>query len=318
MIDINKSLTKILVFLVLVNSNFSNGQILFQEDFESGSIPTSMMLWNMDGIGPNVFGDTTWGITDILTQQNGGAYSAFSSNTPGGGNYAAVNDWMVLPQITIPNTGSTDLIFDTKRSSLTGPNETLTVKVSNGTLDTNDFVTIGTYIATDNSFSTETFNLDSYLGQDVYIAIVNQQASGLVMTVDNISVISTGTPVDDAVLEAMSIENIYVSPGVYDLSVYITNNGTTQLNSVDVEYTIDGMSYQSQTLTNLNLSFGQSAPFVLPSFVDLSNTGAYDLEVVLTNPNGGVDNTPLDNTISRPVTVLNNTCLLYTSDAADE
>ncbi len=84
--------------------------------------------------------------------------------------------------------------------------------------------------------------------------------------------------------------------GMRDVNGFIVNAGTTMVNSVDLDYTIDGAPY-SQSLTGLNLAPGAFSTFTLDNQVTLSD-GAVIVEAIISSVNDvqGDDNTCNDAT----------------------
>ncbi len=88
--------------------------------------------------------------------------------------------------------------------------------------------------------------------------------------------------------------------GSFTPRVRITNAGTATLTSITVTSTINGANPVTQTIST-NIATGKSATLALNN--QIAVLGANLLTITLTAPNGGVDATPADNTLSTTFTV---------------
>lgn len=100
-------------------------------------------------------------------------------------------------------------------------------------------------------------------------------------------------------------------PGAFTPRVRVTNGGTTTLTSITVTTTVNGANAQVQTIST-SIATGKSAVLVLNN--QLAVTGANLLTITLSDPNGGADALPGDNTISTTFTITAPTGLPYAQD----
>ncbi|MFQ3332656.1 MAG: hypothetical protein ACI8ZH_000548 [Flavobacteriales bacterium] len=96
----------------------------------------------------------------------------------------------------------------------------------------------------------------------------------------------------------------YVLVGNIDLEAKIKNLGTTTINSLDVNYTINGGATISQNLSGLNIDPFTHYEFMHPTVWSPSSTGAYAVELWISNINGqGADAVPSNDNLVKTVTV---------------
>ena len=91
----------------------------------------------------------------------------------------------------------------------------------------------------------------------------------------------------DAGISNIDIQDV-VLPGNKDIIATINNYGTTTLNNIDFNYTVDNGTVHTDHLTGLNLATGQSTT-VTHSVQWNATAGAHDIDVYTSNFNGGGD-----------------------------
>jgi Pregnancy-associated plasma protein-A len=100
-------------------------------------------------------------------------------------------------------------------------------------------------------------------------------------------------------------------PGSFIPRLRVTNGGTATLTSITVTTTINGTNPQVQTIAT-NIVTGKSAVLTLNNQVAVQ--GANLLTITLSDPNGGADAIPADNTISTTFNIAAPTGLPYSQD----
>jgi hypothetical protein len=88
---------------------------------------------------------------------------------------------------------------------------------------------------------------------------------------------------------------VYCDPADVITQIQLGNSGTTKLNSVRINWQINGGAVQFTNWTG-SLSFGSSTPVNLP--VVITAQGDYILRIFLTLPNGGVDERQTNDSLS--------------------
>jgi len=90
----------------------------------------------------------------------------------------------------------------------------------------------------------------------------------------------------------------------FDIEAEFSNYGTATITSADMNYSINGGAAVTQALTGLNIASGQTVTLTHPTPWNPSATGAYDVEVWLSNINGNADEMPGNDRLMENVTVV--------------
>ncbi|MBU8893253.1 MAG: Ig-like domain-containing protein, partial [Bacteroidales bacterium] len=113
------------------------------------------------------------------------------------------------------------------------------------------------------------------------------------------------TPPDvNAVLDKLGVP-FFVSAGEIEIEGEISNKGVNTITSIDINWTINNGTVNTQNVTGLNMASHETSEFthdITWNASDLLSTN--DLEVWLSNPNGTVDDVPDNDTISFKVFIL--------------
>jgi parallel beta-helix repeat protein len=102
-------------------------------------------------------------------------------------------------------------------------------------------------------------------------------------------------PANDVALVSIDSPASPVGAGVRPVTVTILNNGATALNTVRLEYTLNGGTPVVQNFTGLNIASGGSRSLSFTTSATLL-VGANTLTVTASQPNGGTDANPANNT----------------------
>ncbi|HAQ64286.1 MAG TPA: hypothetical protein DCR43_00270 [Bacteroidales bacterium] len=101
----------------------------------------------------------------------------------------------------------------------------------------------------------------------------------------------------DAALASVKIAK-YTEEGVpFNLEGTVSNEGSTVLNSFDINYTLDGGSAQVYPVTGVNVALGDVYNFTHNVPIVLSGIGAHPITVWINNVNGGIDLNPDNDTM---------------------
>jgi hypothetical protein len=160
-------------------------------------------------------------------------------------------------------------------------------------LSTTASTTIGFTPTNASQWRTETVNLNAFVGQsNVQLAFIGLNDWGNNLYLDNISVNTTA-------VEEIALSEIVSPSPVTCLKtsqpvVRVKNNGTVTINSLTVNYRVNGGTQQATQITGINLGLGESTDITLPAvtFAQAVNT----LTVEVKSPNGVTDLNPNDNT----------------------
>nr|NQU92264.1 Omp28-related outer membrane protein [Bacteroidota bacterium] len=292
---------------------FLNAQVVFEEDFQDQAFPegtifydfdqrTDLMIWQ----GFTIEDMMNWYVFSHYSEpDNYNAWSTGFSSTYVAGE---VDNWFIFPAINIPPQST--LYYDARRTATANNNpfpEYVRVMISTTGTDTSDFVVMDEYQTLSNAWNTMSVSLENYAGMPVYLAFRNFGEHGVHMLVDNISIVSEATIIDDVEIVEALPQNFYLQPGTSDLTIKFNNIGTSIIQSIDVGWSVDGgLTFETTTLSGLNVGYNEAYQTVLYGFINLSETGGYEILIRLSNPNGNIDPTPENNEITRLVTVILN------------
>ena len=96
----------------------------------------------------------------------------------------------------------------------------------------------------------------------------------------------------------------YVFIGNIDLKGEIKNLGSTTINTMDVNYTINGGSTFTQNLSGLNITPFTTHKYTHPTSWNPSSTGAYNVKLWISNINGqGADNVPSNDELTKTINI---------------
>jgi hypothetical protein len=229
------------------------------ETFENGI--ASWSLFNSDGAGKS------WVITNNMNHTSGGSSCAYHDY--GDLNYSE-EGWMVSPAIEIPAAGFYALSFWSFNQwpDFYGKNSVL---ISSGSPVPADgqFVEIWSPKSVANVWDKKILSLDSYAGKTIYIAFkytgVCQHSWGL----DDISV--SEVPQKDVEIKTIisPVSSFFPNDKV---SVVISNNGQTAIESLNVSCSVNGGTAVSETFTfNPALDFGEIDSVTFSAAVLLSD-----------------------------------------------
>ena len=110
---------------------------------------------------------------------------------------------------------------------------------------------------------------------------------------------------NDAGVSDVNLPTILPQPGNTDIEATITNYGVTTLTSIEFNYQVDGGTVQTDQLTGLNLTTGQSTT-VTHSVPWNATAGTHTVDVYISNFNGnGQDDVAADDHKVKTVMVLN-------------
>ena len=109
-------------------------------------------------------------------------------------------------------------------------------------------------------------------------------------------------PIDGAMLQIKT--PAYILIGNISLEAKIKNLGSTTINSMDVNYRINGGPIVNQNLSGLNIYALTSFDFIHPTVWIPSATGAYNVELWISNINGqGLDAVPSNDNLTTIINV---------------
>lgn len=147
---------------------------------------------------------------------------AFSTSSYEGG--GATNDWLITPLISIPEGGLPTLYWKAKSYDNTNA-DTYAVKISTTNQDVDSFedllVVEGEQAY---EFNSRTLDLSAYVGQDIYLAFVNQTPSGYFLALDDVYIsnsVDCYAPAVSTFTSSINVDN-YLSGASNDISFNVS------------------------------------------------------------------------------------------------
>lgn len=108
----------------------------------------------------------------------------------------------------------------------------------------------------------------------------------------------------DASLEKVDIPKYIATGTSFNVEGTVANEGSTAINSFNVSYTVDGGSPVNFSVTNVNIPLGGTYDFAHPTAINLEEIGSHQIVTTISNVNGGQDLNIENNTITKPVGVV--------------
>ena len=295
------------IFGLLLSRNGSLvAQVLYRQGFTSSGWPSELIRLDLDHLTPT---ENNYGATWNIYQNLYGEYEAASTTrfTPAG----SVNDWMILPQVTVAAIGKTYLYYQVRKYADSGVEHKLFIKVSTTGVDPANFTTV---VHTDGIFDSQIHqiqvDLSAFAGQSINLAFVHAETSDdYYLYVDEISVVAENLNFPDIELSKYYLDNQYLLPGTYPLSLIIKNTGATVINDITVNWTDQGSNHGSKLISGLSLAYKDVYPFLPGISMAWPTAGVYPLKVWLSAPNGKEDADGNNNTLEKNFTVLPQTAV---------
>ncbi len=283
----------LLTLSAILATSLSFSQVVMSENFDGGTtLPAGWTQSNVDGLTPNSnlpisFGSNAW-VVAALSAGNNIAVSTSWYSSPG-----TSNDWLISPQIAVPNATGYECQFDVKASDPSYP-DGFKVYISTTGNTVADFGTtpvLTVPAAPSAAFTMQSINLDAYQGQNIYVAIQNYSNDMYMLFLDNFKV---RKPVnDDAILVSSTIEHYTLINTSKILNLTVKNDGANPITSVTVEWN-DGTPH-SQTIAT-NIALNATANISHPIAVSSSTAIEKDIAITITQVNGNTDPNPSNNT----------------------
>lgn len=277
--------------------------VIFSDDFETSSFPSGYTLYDVDNnvIDTNLYGafDTTdtWKRLRFTNDPT----NWFIASTSWFSTAGTANDWVITPQISL--TSNNYLFFRTRSGNSSAP-DGFQVKLSTTTNEVDSFnINLLTVSAASTSWTTHAIDLSAYSNQTVYIAWRNNTFDGYILALDDISVAEVFS--GDAAMNEITAASKVVENSNVNITGELAHLGNDTLNSIDVNWRVNGGTVNTQTYTGLSLKYGETQSFTHNVTYSPSNAGSFsNLEVWTSNPNGQVDPNPANDTLSKDIYVV--------------
>ncbi len=283
--------------LFSIGSAFS--QVVMSENFDAGtSLPAGWAQYNVDGltVASNLsaynFGSNAWVVRNNVATGTGNHAVSTSWYSPAG----TSNDWIVSPSIAVPNATGYMCQFDIMAPDASYP-DGYKVYVSTTGNTVADFTNpaVLTVAAAPSSYTMQSFSLDAYQGQNIYVAIQNNSNDKYLLFMDNFVVRKPMN--DDAILVSSSLNRYSLTSTNNTLALTVKNDGANPITSVTVDWN-DGTAHSSVISTNI--AAGATATINHPTAVSYATVVEENLNITITAVNGNIDPNAANNTDSKP------------------
>ncbi|MCB0644444.1 MAG: choice-of-anchor J domain-containing protein, partial [Phaeodactylibacter sp.] len=269
-----------------------HAQIIFQEDFESGSLPTG---WTVESSTTD--GGWQVGSTGALSSQ------FFNIQSNGSSNIAATNDdacncnksneYLISPAIDLTDQTAVVLSFDAfyTDDNYQGDQEDATIEIS---VDGNNWVVLED-LHGHGSWDRHSIDISDYAGETIYVGFRYDDDGGWLygFAIDNVVVeVPPALEVSLAELEARPFGEVGKA---LSIAGTIYNAGLTPLSSVEISYTVDGDNEVVEVVDNLDIPSFSYHHFELSNPWVPDAAGIYTLDVAILSANGSLDANADDN-----------------------
>jgi len=177
---------------------------------------------------------------------------------------SAANNWLISDKITV---GSSSQIIFWVLSAKPGSwgNETYNVLISTTDNDVSSFTAIATGEEAPSSWTQKTYNLSSYAGQDIYVAIQHVSVDKFLFFIDDIEI--TGATTDMQVVEN---NNISIYPNPTNGNITITNIANSNVEITDINGRVVMSQFASSDMLSMDLSNFDKGTYIVKIINDSS------------------------------------------------
>ena len=182
----------------LTDLDGKNSYVLNGSTFPNQGIPKAFIVFNRDGITPPSASDQTKARTGNRSM------ACFNVSTPAP---LVNNDWLISPQMTLGASGNNVSFWVKSINALYGA-EKFNVLVSTTNTNTSSFTKLNSNVIVTSSvteWNENTFNLDAYAGQTVYIAIQCVSDDQFALFVDDFKVTAATLSVNNVSKDKLSL-----------------------------------------------------------------------------------------------------------------
>ncbi len=286
---------KTLLFLAaaLTFGMAAHAQTAFSEDFQGGSMPTGWTVIADELVNSDNYSDynQSWQVAQVSQDGNYAAVS-ISWTEPQGND---CDRWLITPAITVPSSGYS--LTANLWGYTTSYPEKIRIMVSTTGTNKTDFTQVldvvmdGTTYS--NGWNPVMVNLDSYAGQNIYIAFVNY-GDGYYTFVDDVEVKvipANGISAVSAAAPAYTSQG-----GLCNVSLTVRNEGSAPLAAFDIAYTVNGGDEQTLSVAGIDVAPFTTHTCTVP--VQVLDLGVALINLTVSNPNNDTDPDATDNSTS--------------------
>jgi len=272
-----RKITFLLFALVLISFS-SKAQVTYSEDFNNG-LPSNMTYIDGDSLSPYY---TNWAVGTpwICYERAPGDSMALSTSyySPAGQS----DDWMITPAIT-PVAGDF-LVWEAMAWNGTyADGYDVKLSTTSGTDRSTFTTTLLSVSAEQTQWTGHSIDLSSYANQTVYIAFVNNSNDMYILSIDNITVMSTPYDVEPTAVIVPSKIGLNLAP--FDVMGTVVNKGITPITSYNLNYSVNSGTPVSTVITPANPipTFGSHS---FSTTWTPTAVGTYSIKVWITDLNG--------------------------------
>lgn len=271
-------------------------QVIFSEDFESGSVPAGWTNQTLASDGGWKVGTPSALSSQYWTVAANGSTRIAASNDDGC-NCDKSQDYLVMPPLDLSAVNAAVLSVDVffQANVFQGATERLTVEVSSDNLTTWEEVAD---LHGHGGWDTHLIDLSAHAGHDsVFVAFHYDDGGGWLYggAVDNVKV--EVPALLDAKLTKVHAKKYGEEMGENHVATTIFNNGASAITSLEVSYSVNGGAPVTATETGLNIAPFTEYEFHHPTPWTANASGLYDLNVEVTAVNGGSDEDAANNSL---------------------
>lgn len=284
----------LLVLAAVLMASTMTAQTLWSEDFSQG-IPSTWTMFDDGYVAHHEnMRSGAWCISTTYGNPAPGVVSCSWFDPQGAG---VADRWLITDSFMVPDSG---YVFALEAACYEASfPDGFMVKVSTTNRDSRDaFVTTIINIpAATISFTEYRGLLDEFVGQNIYVAVIQNSNDMNFLVADNFKVYKPAE--NEVALLGLSMPTYIATGSNTPVNGVVKNLGSQPLTSFDVTYNVNGgADVAVYSVTGINVPYGSTYNF--SHNVPFSETapGNYTITMTVSNPNGVEDPSPADNTQS--------------------
>lgn len=284
----------LLVLAAVLMASTMTAQTLWSEDFSQG-IPSTWTMFDDGYVAHHEnMRSGAWCISTTYGNPAPGVVSCSWFDPQGAG---VADRWLITDAFMVPDSG---YVFALEAACYEASfPDGFMVKVSTTNRDSRDafLTTIINIPAATNSFTEYRGLLDEFVGQNIYVAVIQNSNDMNFLVADNFKVYKPSQ--NEVALLGLSMPSFIATGSNTPVNGVVKNLGSQPLTSFDVTYNVNGgADVAVYSVTGINVPYGSTYNF--SHNVPFSETapGNYTITMTVSNPNGVEDPSPADNTQS--------------------
>lgn len=279
------------------------------ESFETAFPPDGWVKANPDG--GSGWAQTTAGTSPlpgwtggtVSVPEGGGSTCVYATWNTGG---SSSNDqWLITPALDIEDGDVLTFWLEVQNSATYMDHVDVLLSTTDNSIASFTEELFNLNFTADLPWTEYTFDLSAFDGQTVYIAfrevVADNQSDGAFVALDLVQV-GAIDPINATMVSVNTPD--FAEPGDLDITGTMINNGTDDISSFDVSYTIDGgTSSAVYSVSGLTLGMGETNDFTHDAPYNFTADGTYTIEVTISNVNGGGETFLDDNVMARDINI---------------